>query len=119
MDEQYTPNLEAQKRPGLKGVELHKVEYSLHHWNLVMNELLMILEQNGCEAIAYANDIVLLESLDGKTNSKLIQQLQRSACVIIGGALRNTPMSTLEMIFGLFPLDLFRRGMAANISKRL
>ena len=36
-----------------------------------------------------------------------MQRLQRSPCIIISGALRTTTKSALEIILGLFPLDLF------------
>ena len=59
------------------------------------------------------------EYLDRNTNSKLIQRLQRSARIIISGALRITPTSALETILGLISLALFCRGAAVKVSKRL
>ena len=63
--------------------------------------------------------LVWWESLYRNTKSKLIQRLQRSACIIINGALRNTHTSSLVIILGLFPLVLFCRGATAKISKYL
>ncbi|TMW48248.1 hypothetical protein DOY81_006674, partial [Sarcophaga bullata] len=45
-------------------------------------------------------------------NLKLVERLQRSA-------LRTTPTVALEIILGLPPLDLYCRGVAAVIGRRL
>ena len=51
--------------------------------------------------------IVWWKYLDRKTNSKLMQRVKRSVCIVSSDALRTTPTSTLKIIFGIFSLDIF------------
>ena len=82
------------------------MEYSLLffgcvHSPLVMNELLLILQQNGCEAISYADDIVLV--ISGRfvnTIRDMMQLALRSVCMLASDrGLSVNPVKTEVLFF--------------------
>lgn len=47
-----------------------------------------------------------------------MQQLQRSACIVLSGGLRSTPTSAMEMIFHLPSLIFYFNDLAAKSGRR-
>jgi len=50
---------------------------------------------------------------------KDLNKLQRLACLGISGAMKSTPLASMEIILGLLPLDLFIKGWAISTAYRL
>jgi ribonuclease HI len=58
-------------------------------------------------------------ALDKITYVRMMEKVQRTACMLISGALRTTPTRALEVMFHLIPIDFFGKQMAANVATRL
>jgi ribonuclease HI len=58
-------------------------------------------------------------ALDKITYTKLLEKVQRTACMLLSGALRTTPTKALEVMFHLLPVDIFAKQRAAYTAARL
>jgi len=58
-------------------------------------------------------------ALDKTTYRKMVERVQRLACLHISGAMRSTPTHAMEVMFHLLPVDILGKQIAANTATRL
>ena len=74
-------------------------------WGLKLRQMVWLYESIVRPILTYGS-IVWVNSLDRKYIVKLLEKVQRTACMMITGAMKSTPTAGLECILNLSPIHL-------------
>ena len=87
-------------------------------WGLHPKQTLWLYKAIVRPILSYGS-IVWINSLERKSIQKLLNKVQRTACMMITGAMKSTPTAGIEMMIGLPPISTHIKSNALSCHNRL